>query len=124
MNIETKRLLRAQGISYPDPQETEPSRFYSIGQVPASRLAARLGLNRYLGEIPMAPQPLRPDRVSLALRQGVGQSCKPVVAVGDRVIQRQLVAEPGGPISAALHASIDGVVERVDETAIVLRRDP
>jgi cobalamin reductase len=124
MNIETKQLLRAQGISYPDPRETEPSRFFRIKQVPASRLAARLGLTRYLGEIPMAPEPLRPAHVELALRQGIGQPCKPVVASGDRVVRRQLVAEPGGPISAALHASIDGVVERVDDTAIVVRRDP
>lgn len=126
MNIECKQLLRAQGVSYPDPQETEPSRFFQIKQVPASRLAARLGLSRYLdlGQVPMAPEPLRPARVDLALRQGIGQPCKPTVAAGDRVIRGQPVAEPGGPICAALHASIDGVVERVDETSVVLRRDP
>ena len=73
----------------------------------------------------MAPEPLRPARVELTLRQGIGQPCKPVVVVGDRVAVGQRVAEPGGPICAALHASIDGVVERVDETAIVVvRRDP
>ena len=125
MNIECKQLLRSQGVSYPDPQETKPSKFFHIKQVPATRLAARLGLNKYLGEVPMAPEPLRPARVELALRQGIGQPCKPVVAVGDRVVVGQLVAEPGGPICAALHASIDGVVERVDETAVVVvRSDP
>jgi Na+-translocating ferredoxin:NAD+ oxidoreductase RnfC subunit len=123
MNIECKQLLRAQGISYPDPRASTPSRFFAIKQVPASRLAARLGLSRYLGEIPLAPAPLRPARVELALRQGIGQPCKPVVAKGDRVRVGQLVAEPGGPLCAALHASIDGVVERVDAAAIALRRD-
>lgn len=124
MNIECKQLLQSAGISYPDPGETEPSRFFAIKQVPASRLAARLGLGKYLGEIPMASEPLRPARVELALGQGIGQPCKPVVAVGDRVTVGQPVADPGGPICAALHASIDGIVERVDETAVAVRRDP
>jgi len=124
MNIECKQLLRSQGISYPDPGETEPSQFFAIKQVPASRLAARLGLSKYLGEIPMASEPLRPAHVELALSQGIGQPCKPVVAAGDRVTVGQVVADPGGPICAALHASIDGVVERVDEAAVAVRRDP
>ncbi len=124
MNIEVKGLLRAQGIGFPDPGATEPSPFFEIKQVPASRLAARLGLGRYLGEVPLLPEPLRPERVVLALRQGVGQPCRPVVSEGERVVVGQLVAEPGGAVCAALHASIDGVVHRVDETAVTLRRDP
>ncbi|MFH2006922.1 MAG: SLBB domain-containing protein [bacterium] len=123
MNIDVKRLLRSQGVVFPDPRQSSPNRFFEIKQVPASRLAARLGLNKYLGHIPLAPEPLRPARVELMLRQGVGQPCKPTVKTGQRVTVGQQVAEPGGPVSAALHASIDGVVERVDDKAVVLRRD-
>lgn len=124
MNIECKQLLRSQGISYPDPQETEPNRFFEIKQVPASRLGARLGLTKYWKHLELAPEPLHPAQVELLLSQGIGQPCKPVVSEGTRLTVGQLVAEPGGPICAALHASIDGVVERVDEKAVVIRRAP
>ncbi len=123
MNIECKQLLRSQGVSYPDPGETTPNRFFDIKQVPASRLGSRLGLTKYWKHLELRPEPLRPERVKLTLRQGIGQPCKPVVTEGAHVSVGQLVAEPGGPICAALHASIDGVVERVDETAVVVRRD-
>jgi len=54
----------------------------------------------------------------------VGQPAQATVSAGDRVRRGQSIAAPGGQLSAAVHASIDGVVERVDEERIVLRRTP
>ncbi len=63
----------------------------------------------------MAP----PERVVLPLRQHLGAPAKAVVQVGDRVAQGQVVGEPGGFVSAPVHASIAGEV-----TAIAKYRHP
>jgi Na+-translocating ferredoxin:NAD+ oxidoreductase RnfC subunit len=123
MNIEIKQQLREQGVSYPTPSApTTPSPFWEIKQVPASRLLARLGLLRYDQALPWLDRAVRCDRVRLPLRQGVGQPATPTVQAGAAVRRGQAVAAPGGQISAAVHASIDGVVEHVDEEHIVLQR--
>jgi Na+-translocating ferredoxin:NAD+ oxidoreductase RnfC subunit len=125
MNIEIKQELRQQGVQFPAPAEpVTPSPFWPIKQVPTSRLLARLGLSRYQRELPWLDRQVRCDRVALPLRQGVGQPAVPAVQPGAAVRRGQVVATPGGQISAGVHASIDGVVEGVDEAHIVLRREP
>lgn len=61
--------------------------------------------------------------VVIPLRQHVGQPCKPVVSAGDRVKKGQLIAEPQG-LGANIHASVYGVVERIDDACIVIKADP
>ena len=123
MNIEVKQRLRAQGAALEPLAETQPSEFFEIKQVPVSRLVAKLQIREYLHEVAYRAEPVTCDRVTLRLQQGVGKPSQAVVKEGERVALGQLVAEPGGPVSAALHASIAGIVERVDDTAVVLRRD-
>jgi len=50
------------------------------------------------------------ERYVLPLSQHTGAPSKPVVAVGERVTRGQLVAEPGGFVSTALHAPVSGTV--------------
>lgn len=54
-----------------------------------------------------APQP---SRVTIPLQQHIGAPCKPVVAKGDIVKVGQVIGEPVGAMSAAVHASVSGVV--------------
>ncbi len=54
-----------------------------------------------------APQP---SRVIIPLQQHMGAPCKPIVAKGDRVKTGQMIGEPSGFMSAAVHASVSGVV--------------
>lgn len=122
MNIEVKAELRARGVSFPARPESTPSPFWQEKQVPAPRLLARLGLSRYAGEPPLVSTPVRCDEVTLLTRQGVGQPAQPVVEAGQRVTRGQTVAKPDGPVSAALHASIDGEVAEVTPERIVVRR--
>jgi electron transport complex protein RnfC len=63
---------------------------------------------------PIAPFPLV-ERLALSLAQGLGAPAKPVVAVGDHVLRGQLIAEPGGFVSAALHAPTSGKVESIGD---------
>lgn len=55
----------------------------------------------------------------ISLLQHVGKPCQPVVEAGDEVIKGQLIAEPSG-LGSKIHASANGKVTEVNETAIVL----
>lgn len=54
-----------------------------------------------------APQP---SRVAIPLQQHIGAPCKPLVTKGDAVKTGQMIGEPVGAMSAAVHASISGHV--------------
>lgn len=45
--------------------------------------------------------------------QHIGAPAKPVVAVGDRVLKGQMIAEAGGFVSAPVYASVSGTVKAV-----------
>ncbi|WP_409967332.1 electron transport complex subunit RsxC [Bengtsoniella intestinalis] len=55
-----------------------------------------------------------PVQVVIPMSQHIGAPCKPVVAVGDLVKVGQRVGEPGGFVSAAVHASVSGKVVAVE----------
>lgn len=61
--------------------------------------------------IVVAPQP---SRVAIPLQQHIGAPCKPLVAKGDTVQVGQMIGEPVGPMSAAVHASVSGVVVKCE----------
>jgi len=74
-----------------------------------------------------------PDEVVLHLSQHLGAPSRPVVAVGQRVVRGQLVAEADGFVSVPLHASITGTVAAIEKRhhpsgrmtdAVVIARDP
>ncbi len=58
------------------------------------------------------PLPL-PPTVYLSVAQHIGAPAKPVVAPGDKVKVGQVVAEPGGFVSAFIHSSVSGTVKSV-----------
>ena len=45
--------------------------------------------------------------------QHIGAPAKPIVAVGDRVLKGQMIAEAGGFVSAPVYASVSGIVKAV-----------
>jgi len=60
--------------------------------------------NKKFVEIPL------PDKVRISLSQHIGSPAKPVVKVGDEVKVGQLIGEPTGYISAAVHANVSGKI--------------
>lgn len=62
---------------------------------------------------PIETLPL-PEELVLPVLQHIGAPAKPCVAKGDRVLRGQVVAEPGGFVSAAVHASTSGTVKAVE----------
>ncbi len=59
------------------------------------------------------------DRYTLPLAQHAGAPSRPIVRVGQRVRRGEMVAEPDGWVSTALHSPVDGRV-----SAIAARRKP
>ena len=49
----------------------------------------------------------------MPLGQHIGVPAKPVVEAGERVRRGQMIAEPGGFVSTALHSPVTGIVKDV-----------
>ncbi|MEW6002901.1 MAG: electron transport complex subunit RsxC [Nitrospirota bacterium] len=73
-----------------------------------------------------------PERVVVPLSQHTGAPCKPVVEIGQEVKKGQMIGEPGGFVSAAIHSSVSGKVIAIGEflnamgkmmTSIVIEND-
>jgi electron transport complex protein RnfC len=83
-------------------------------------------------ELPIERMPFVSEYV-LPLSQHIGAPSKAVVDVGQQVLRGQLIAEPGGFVSTALHAPVTGKVRAIElrlhpngkmMPAIVLETDP
>ncbi|MBE5801177.1 MAG: electron transport complex subunit RsxC [Clostridiales bacterium] len=59
--------------------------------------------------LPIMEAPL-PSRVAIPLQQHIGAPCKALVKKGDKVRVGQMIGEPVGAVSAAIHASVSGTV--------------
>ena len=68
--------------------------------------------NKISRECAIEPLPLAPT-VYISVAQHIGAPAKPVVAVGDKVKVGQVVAEPGGFVSAFIHSSASGTVKSI-----------
>ena len=58
-----------------------------------------------------------PNRLVVSMAMHFGAPAKPVVAVGDAVVFGQRIAEPGGPLSAAVHAPASGKITAIENVA-------
>ena len=54
------------------------------------------------------------EEMVFPLSQSIGAPSKPVVAKGDHVLRGQLIAEPGGFVSSAIHSSVSGTVKTIE----------
>ena len=68
-------------------------------------------------QLPIGQLPL-PEKIVLPLRQHVGKMPKIKVAVGDKVLKGQLLAEAEGTVSAAIHATTSGTISAIEDAII------
>jgi Na+-translocating ferredoxin:NAD+ oxidoreductase RnfC subunit len=114
-----KRELLARGVKVESPGETRvnPNREYR--RVPHERIVMRTELASYETEAKKIDR-ISPPRVTIPLKQHIGAAAVPVVGVGDRVREGDLIGEPeAGALGARVHASIDGIVVEVGETVVI-----
>ncbi len=63
------------------------------------------------------PSPLPPVLI-LPLKQHIGETCAPLVNVGDSVLLGQKIAKSQGYVSASIHASTSGKIIKIEEHLI------
>ncbi|MBI4179375.1 4Fe-4S dicluster domain-containing protein [bacterium] len=101
----------------------KPHPMFQFRRLPLDRLVRRLGLAQWDVPAPYVETNYDPGRVTLPLKQHVGQPAQAVVKVGDRVRKGQPVAEmPGGQMGSTIHASITGRVTTVNGTIEIERQ--
>ncbi|MDR0671450.1 MAG: 4Fe-4S dicluster domain-containing protein, partial [Oscillospiraceae bacterium] len=122
VNAFLKGRLRGLGIDMPKNPAPEARESILSGKASTNRLEARLGLRAYAQRhADDTCLSLEPERVTLPFSQHIGQPAVPVRERGDRVEKGELLAlAPEGVLSANLHASIGGVIERIDEQCAVI----
>ncbi|MFQ5518380.1 MAG: electron transport complex subunit RsxC [Mariprofundus sp.] len=69
------------------------------------------------GELPIEDFPLSAVHI-LPMKQHIGETCSPLVAVGDRVLRGQKIAKAEGYVSVPVHAPTSGTVVKIEEHAI------
>jgi len=123
VNVFLKGRMREMGIDVPKNQEPVAREAVMSSRAATSKLEARLGLREYAmqhaGDECLV---LTPETVVVPLSQHIGKPATPIKRTGDYVKQGDLIAEAAGAISANIHASIDGVIESIDEQCAVIRR--
>jgi Na+-translocating ferredoxin:NAD+ oxidoreductase RnfC subunit len=117
-----KAELLRRGIPNPHTRgDLKPDDVREYRQIPSSRLIQRLGLSDYDVPAPLEDWTQDTRRVVLPMSQHVGRPAEPIVEVGQRVLEGDLIGEiePGG-IGARVHASIDGGVTSVTPIEVVI----
>jgi Na+-translocating ferredoxin:NAD+ oxidoreductase RnfC subunit len=89
-------------------------------RIPLPRLIARLGLDQYLRAPDLVEwDPLPVSAVRILLSQHTGAPAQPVVTLGQRVVEGDLIGEiPEGKLGARVHASIGGTVTKINEREV------
>jgi Na+-translocating ferredoxin:NAD+ oxidoreductase RnfC subunit len=122
---ELKRKLMSAGVK-PDKTVYGPvDEALDYKCLPTSRLTARLGLSKYDVPADMTPTPLDVSVVNIPLKMNIGAPSVPSVKRGDKVSRGDLIATiPKGALGATIHASIDGEITAVTNSAIAIERSP
>jgi electron transport complex protein RnfC len=88
-----------------------PAATYDLGKLHGGlRLSAHKSAST---ATPIQTPPL-PGQLILPIEQHVGEPAQPLVAIGERVLKGQLLAEPPGPLGAPVHASSSGTVIAIE----------
>jgi Na+-translocating ferredoxin:NAD+ oxidoreductase RnfC subunit len=117
-----KAELVRRGVPNPHLRtDLSPDDVREYRQIPAARLTRRLGLEKYDGDAPLREGRLQPSRVTLLMKQHVGEPAAPAVKTGQEVLRGDVVGEADErSVGARVHASISGVIESVSAEAVVI----
>ena len=123
MNAFLKRELGKAGAKpYPAPLNQARHIMQPDRKIPVKRMISRLGLTSYDKYAPLKSDEYTFNEVRIPLKQHAGAPSQPCVSVGQAVRQGDLIAAiPDNALGANIHASIDGVVNAVNPTMIVIK---
>jgi Na+-translocating ferredoxin:NAD+ oxidoreductase RnfC subunit len=119
--VHDKKLARERGLVWQGrAEDLRPHPLANQRRIPTSRLMAKLGLSGYRNVGPLEDRPLAPRRVAIPLQQHVGAPCVPMVRPGESVRVGDVIAlPPAGKLGANIHASISGMIRKVDGAVVI-----
>lgn len=117
---EFKDGLRAAGVRAGKIEPAGVERDRELRKAPVKRLKEKLGLSQYDVPAPLTDLEAAVKTVKIPLSQHIGAPAKAVVAQGDSVKKGQKIAEAAEGLSVAIHASVDGIVKKVNEKEVVI----
>lgn len=118
---EFKSGLRAAGICSGKAKADFVASDRELKKVPVLRLKARLGLSRYDVPAPITDTDFSVKCVKIPMSQHIGAPARPCVKKGDPVKKGAKIAQAAEGLSVAIHASLDGVIEKADEREVIIR---
>lgn len=114
-----KTYLKNNGMKY---EQTKPVKVHPIKEgrrVPLKNLMKKLNILNYDSHTPFNKYNPQPSQVKILLKQHVGLQAKPIVKIGDKVREGDLIADiEMGKLGAKIHASIEGTITHVAEDFI------
>lgn len=116
-----KAGLRGAGVRVPKTEPAAVDLERDLKKVPVSRLKARLGLSEYDVPAAFVEEVQKAASVGIPLSQHIGAPALAAVKAGERVHEGQKIGNAPEGLGVAIHASIEGVVETVNEKEIVIR---
>lgn len=125
VNKYIKEQLRNKKLRYQrDGNDITAKEIREYRKIPVSRLISRLNLKKYQHKNMEKALEVKASRVVINLRQHIGVSANPIVAIGDRVLRGQMIAKVSmEELGANIHSSIDGVVCKISDSVVIQRID-
>lgn len=122
VNVQIKQILMKERVTWESKgNELKANPFRETRAIPTKRLIQRLNLTKYDGHPEYAGE-FTPSVVNIRLGQHIGAPALCVVSAGDKVSCGDLLGEiPEGAMGARVHASIDGIVESVENGVVVIK---
>ena len=120
VNQVLKQKLSAKGIRY-ETNTCEPELHYARPdrRIPVKRIISRHRLTVYDKYAALDNRKIDPKVVRIPLKQHIGAPAECKVAIGDKVTAGQVIGEiPDGQLGARVHASIEGIVRRVNKSIV------
>ena len=123
--VDSKALLREHNISR-TPVELEtlfrdvhPAR--KGREIPITKLYQRLGLKPYDRKAPFTSNATKTPEVTIPLNTHIGPPAQASVKVGDRVTAGQVIGNVADDaLGCPAHASVNGTVKQIADSAIIL----
>jgi Na+-translocating ferredoxin:NAD+ oxidoreductase RnfC subunit len=123
INSVLKQKCLAEGVKREPKRETyKVSPFFDNRKVPVRRLMERLEVVKYDTHPEFSKEKVQVRTATIHLKQHLGETSLPVVAVGDSVRRGDVIGDiPEGALGARVHASVDGTVSVVDDRQIIIQ---
>lgn len=115
-----KSDLRSKGMKWEGKRDVKVHPLGEGRRTPLKQLINKLGVAVYDGPAHFEDVKFSPAIVRIPLSQHIGSPASPVVKVGKEVKMGEVIGEiPDGKLGARIHASIDGVVTKIDGEVVI-----